>query len=149
MEKLTLKELSGYFPYGLKGISSEENLGAETVNGYSLYGKNNQVCLTTNIDDIDIEVFKPVLRPLSDLTKEITHNGETFVPDVRYLEVFGLNNDYLSEFLFVKTSHRVEYLTKLPHYAVDWLTSLHFDVHGLIERGLAINVNELEENPYK
>jgi len=39
--KLELKHIAGYLPYGLKGISTEENLGFEIVKGFSTYGKND------------------------------------------------------------------------------------------------------------
>ena len=38
------------------------------------------------IDDIYLSEVKPLLRPMSDLTKEIKHNGERFVPIVELLK---------------------------------------------------------------
>jgi len=150
MEKLELKHIIGYFPYVLKGISKEENLGFEIVKGYSIYGKNDTICLTTNVDDIDLELFKPILRPLSDLTKEIEVNGEKFVP----IEV--LNN-----MLFTKHSKLEYYESDFCKGAILFSTDIkgfnilsmdvriqklyewHFDIHGLIEKNLAIDINTL------
>ena len=72
MKEITLKEWSAYLPYGLKfktkrGLDTLSTLSDELINcdleeWYSL----NKV--------------KPILYDLSWLTREITHEGETFVP---------------------------------------------------------------------
>ena len=85
MEHLQLKEIVGYFPYGLKGISKEEDLGIETILGYSVYGTKNNVCLTTNIDEIDMVIFNPILFPISSLTQFREDLG--FVPMVELLAI--------------------------------------------------------------
>jgi hypothetical protein len=123
--KLELKHLAAYLPYNLKGIY-HESIITLSLNGFSS---------STEIG-YDISLFlkceiKPILRPLSDLDKEITHDGETFNPkfiiDMAFpSERMGLNP--------ATWSHRV--VTKLQ----EW----HFDVFGLIEKGLAININTLK-----
>ena len=128
--KLELKHIIGYLPYGLKGISTEENIGIETIKGFSTYGKFNTVNIITDIDDIDIELFKPILRPL-DLTKEIEVNGVKFVPKdwlrINYIgENIGLN------------------LATWSYRTIEKLYEWHFDIHGLIEKGLAIDINTLK-----
>lgn len=50
-----------------------------------------QSSLGFDVDDVYASEVLPILRPLSDLTKEITHNGETFVPLVRILELTERN----------------------------------------------------------
>ena len=86
------------------------------------------------------EEFIPICRPLSDLTKEIEHNGETFIP-IERIGIYNPNNvdclinQILSEF--------VEF--SIMETLVRW----HFDVVDLISKGEAIDVNTLEENPYK
>ena len=89
-----------------------------------------------NID----EVF-PILHPLSDLTKEIEHKGEKFVP----LEEFGLvaNEQNLKHII---SMIRNEFITiKESVMLIKW----HFDFADLISKGEAIDVNTLPENPYK
>src|SRR6478736_9984112 len=134
--KLELKHLAGYLPYGLKGISTEENLGIEIVKGYSIYGKNDTICLATNVDDIDLELFKPILRPLSDLTKEIEVNGEKFVP---LDELWKYHNFSAMRWGDIETDP-----TRYPYTIVEKLLEWHFDIHGLIEKGLAIDINTLD-----
>jgi hypothetical protein len=81
-QKLLYKALCGDLPYdGLKIYDS----CSEDI--FYLYGldkdaeecvhiaKENGVVHTRQLEEV-----KPALRPLSDLTKEITHNGKTFVP---------------------------------------------------------------------
>ena len=78
--KLELKHLASYLPYGLnikdvKHCSVFEALHFITTphQDFSLFKGN----LDQLIND---KYLKPILFPLSSLTKEITVNGETFVP---------------------------------------------------------------------
>lgn len=81
--KLSLEKLAPYLPYGLRGVCTEEFTGIETVYGMNYYKESQDVYLITSFDDLDIEYFKPILRPLSDLTKEIEYNGEKFIPLIK------------------------------------------------------------------
>ena len=72
MKEITLKEWSAYLPYGLKfktkrGFDTLSTLSDELINCdfEEWYSLNN---------------VKPILYDLSWLTREITHEGETFVP---------------------------------------------------------------------
>ena len=79
MKQLTIKELAPYLPYGLKVIEESTNNISE-VDG--LFNDNAMHLKRTN--RVDYFHFypniKPILRSLSDLIKEIEHNGEKFVP---------------------------------------------------------------------
>jgi hypothetical protein len=124
--KLELKHLAAYLPYGLKYLDN----------------KNKIVDLKAIDNDIHFVNFgwgdakryseiKPILRPLSDLNKEITHSEKTFNPK------FVIDMAFPSERMGLNPatwSHRV--ITKLQ----EW----HFDVFGLIEKGLAIDINTLK-----
>lgn len=128
--KLELKHVAGYLPYVLKGVSKEENLGFEEVKGFSIYGKHNTVCLITNIDDIDLELFQPILRPLSDLTKEIEEDVVVYNK---------LSRRSQSDFAYEEPS-----VLKWAYDDIQILLEHHFDIHGLIESGLAIDINTLQ-----
>ena len=85
MEKsIPLKEIVGFLPYGLQIYRLAEANNPQTVK------------LTTGVlmlwEDNYYDEFKPIVRPLSDLTKEITHNGENFVPIVKIAEMLGYDN---------------------------------------------------------
>jgi len=77
----------------------------------------------------------PVLRSLSDLTKEVEHGGENFVPIEKLGYWIGM---------YLDTSY-TELCLEDALKLIEW----HFDIAGLIEKGEAIDVNALETNPYK
>ena len=91
----------------------------------------------------------PILRPLSDLTKEITHKGEAFVPieKLYHLDIMrcdissfeSINIDVVADHIF--SNQFLKFTLKL----IEW----HFDLFGGIDSGEAINVNTLDKNPYK
>lgn len=89
--------------------------------------------------DEEPEIIQAVM-PLSDLTKEIEVNGEKFVP----LDAINLH-----ECKFLHTTHLVNKMgydfdiTKIPNNSFVKLLEWHFDVFGLIEKGLAVDINTL------
>jgi len=142
-DKLELKHLVGYLPYGLKALG---NCNYHTIIGfknetYFIEGGNNYAYG-------DIIDLKPILRPLSDLTKEIDVNGEKFVPIDRlfgsayriqgfehYLNVF--NGGF--ELTITKGNKTIYADFNMYQKLYEW----HFDIHGLIPLKLAININTL------
>jgi len=140
--KLELKHLVGYLPYGLTGISKEENLGIEIVKGFSTYGKDNIINIITNVDDIDLIMFKPILRPLSDLTKKIEVNGEKFVPIDEIGKIHTIYYDIQSNTL---SDNSIDFydVKWMPYNVIQKLYEWHFDIHNLIENNLAIDKNTI------
>lgn len=93
--------------------------------------------------------FKPILHPMSDLTKLIEHNGDKFVPLHRLLEHSSFNlgamtNKDIMEFADIYSNVDLITVNDLPLY-LEW----KFDIAGLIDKGKAIDVNTLKINPYK
>jgi hypothetical protein len=129
--KLELKHLAPYLPYGLKGYCTDDMQGEEVFLGIEI--KKRQILLITDKLPMDLEYFKPILRPLSDLTKEIEVNGEKFVPRKILISHFDFYYSDLNKYDLDKWEYRV----------VDKLLEWHFDIYGLIENGLAININTL------
>lgn len=152
--KLTLEHLAGYLPYGLKGV--------DYFQGHTLI-RDITVNNVMSIVDGDTKL-KPILRPLSDLTKEIEVNGEKFVP-MKRLKNGGTD---LNEYRFIEwkgysaidneeheTCYCPETMSFYQFYMGDsrmcsnqyekmqLLLSWHFDIHGLIDQGLAIDINTL------
>lgn len=143
-EKLTLKELAGYLPYGLK-IRMNNTCNVYKVNGLKRVDGMIKILLFQSID-LYTDECKPILRPLYDLTKEIEVNGKKFVPcDILFsIDSFDIiagynSKKYAEEFISSKN------IMDICYDYVFWqkLQELHFDIHGLIERGLAININDL------
>ena len=105
-------------------------------------------------NNVMTDKFKLILRPLSDLTKEIEHKGEGFVPIEKIKESFiegtedalYLSLEAIEYFIDKGDFSRIEYL---PFILIQKLIEWHFDITGLIDKGEAIDVNSLPENPYK
>lgn len=89
--------------------------------------------------------FKLHLRPLSDLTKEIDYNGKTY----EYLEwlrtfcICDAEHDFIDACQDCPPSID-EKLKVCPYNLIQKLLEWHFDVFGLIEKGLAIDMNTLK-----
>lgn len=172
-----LKAYSAYLPYEVKVMFEGEELehslvGLDTTSTplklISSYGDYGQA---------SFEFSKLVLRPLSDLTKEIEHNGEKFVPikeigdkyfgnleryecdgEISYgWDEQGFDDAQGYQFSFCEESmvFGVWYDTKeegdAPIYSVGGYNDIvklfewHFDVFGLIDKGLALNLNDLKD----
>ena len=172
---LELKHLVGYLPYGLKcrvkGYDDFE------VDGVSLATK--KISQSDCLDSYDLELTfkvsecKPILRPLSDLTKEI--DGVVHLVELAEIQcecdildyklqskviggisTFGINyiNDDYGSMVFgydtfngfglhIKPMNDILFVSnQLKLY--EYLFKNHFDVYGLIEKGLAIDVNTIE-----
>ena len=138
MKKLTLEHLAPYFPYGLKGIvtDSSNNGSIETIIG--LQGTE----IITDFDCIEMDIFKPILRPLSDLTKEIEHNGEKFVP-IEWFEEKYYTLDLHKQCLRLLEEDGENWINQSDYMLVTQLLEWHFDLFGLLEAGLAIDINTL------
>lgn len=74
---------------------------------------------------IPLDIVKPYLRPKSSMTEEELGEYKRMLCDVGFTE-------------FYKTADKI----------LDFLYKNHFDVHGFIPKGLAIEVTP-ENNPYK
>lgn len=140
--ELELKHLAGYLPYGLKilvcgderEMTIEDEMDSQTI------------CLR----DANENKHKPILYPLSSLTKDIEVNGKKFVPI-----------DVLNKMLFTKHSKLEYYNSEFCNGAILFSTNIegfnilsmnekiqklyewHFDIHGLIEKGLAISKHDI------
>ena len=86
---------------------------------------------------IHIDLQLPIIHPLSDLTKEIEHNGERFVP-------MNLIYEDLDDDDIFKYTHDLKCLPF--HHAVK-LLKWHFNLMDESEE--FIDVNTLPRNPYK
>lgn len=93
MNSIPLKEIVGFLPYGLKCQITENPLKDEiyvlagiNYDGLVSLGEGGQFGFIQR----GFNQIKPLVRPLSDLTKSITHNGENFVPIVELFKI-GIN----------------------------------------------------------
>ena len=106
--------------------------------------------------------FRLILRPLSDLTKEIEVNGEKFIPIFKIFEieykgthhVENIRDMYFSESpTFLCSSHvgtasessiNMRNISLNNHWKIEQLLEWHFDVSGLIDTGLAVDINTVK-----
>ena len=117
-KELLLKDLCGRLPYGVECEIRQRE-------GWSPVLHDKLTCDTINvIQDYDWYV-KPYLRPMSSMTAE---------EENEYAFLLNDGGWGVSEELVINI--------------IDWLNAHHFDYRGLIEKGLAIEVNE-NNNPYK
>ena len=179
--KLELKHLAPYLPYGLTGKTKKE-IEPWKIVGYKedSFSITEPTLLCThstykNVINIWSRNIKPILRPLSDLTKEIEHNGEKIMPILELAKVsdnyfkWEFNNESLfHKSVFCKHENGWTYRfsintngkkfysinttfdgiftqTNDPHLVMIKLFEMHFDVFGLIDAGLAIDINTLNK----
>jgi len=177
--KLDFKDIAGYLPYYLKVLIKRNfdiiGTAIGETNGYMrIFGEDAEDYFEESEDFI-----KPILLPLSDLYRTIIHNGKEIVPIVElaricysHIQNIEIRNGLGGKFCFVdrrlanhqfgfyfeeKTnSFRSVYLANYTDDIVinqyklfDYLHELKIDYRGLIDAGLAIDVNTLETNTYK
>lgn len=158
--KLEFKDIARYMPYGLIRMSINTNVHAHSSN--IDLTKFKQLGIESN-------VFLPILRPISDLYKKITHNGKKMIPIIELAKISkkkeewelyianeikgAVNKEYVFSFtcgqfvLYDTIDADIEAIRQTDLF--DWLDEHLFDYRGLIDAGLAVDVNTLEENPYK
>jgi len=128
--KLELKHLAGYLPYRLKG-----NFEVSEVVPSVKFELRKKELRADNIDFF-LSYAKPILRPLSDLTKEIEVDCEKFVPCVELNKIHPTKATYFEMQEGIIDSIKVDCLTSwVQNKLLEW----HFDIYGLIETGLAID----------
>jgi len=128
--KLKTTHIAPYAPYALKGyffdkieIVSEIDFEYDTVT-------------SQHERSIRVEDFRPILRPLSDLTKEIEHEGMRFIP--WSFICYNTQQFYLTYF-----RNQTYDILSSPYNDIQKLCEWHFDVYNLIPQGLAVDINKV------
>ena len=132
MEKLELKHLAPYLPYELDFTHLDgKKLCTSRMKGLYIL---NEAIYVNGFNINKYTKFKPILRPLSDLTKEIEISGVKFIPrkTIKEWEKLTWSDDYFDEYFNRNVVDFIEW--KYLKLLFEW----HFDVFGLIEKGLAI-----------
>lgn len=144
------------------------------ANGYYFLNEKLHITYDGSSTGKSLKEIKPILRPLSDLTKEIEVNRERFVPIIslsRYVDnghnhvdsAYHKSSNYITvltqkcddvenvKFRFTyegisaieRSGEAVSFVTydKIKAKLYEW----HFDIYGLIENGLAIDINTLNK----
>lgn len=109
--KLELKHFCAYLPY---------NLNCKLLCGDGVFNSIIQLTLS-GLYEYGISRLTPLLRPLSELNTEIQH----FRSQAIIQHVIDYPYDY----------NELQYITKKEF---DYLASKHYDLFGLLHRGLAV-----------
>ena len=140
--ELQLKHLAPYLPYGLKFTYQ-----------YKTVYKSDCLLTIRNIRSC-LDSGKPILRPLSDLTKEENHlkvlswyentnNAKIEVykndSDSSVTVTYDLMGDVFTDFIYNRDE-----TSDTRYWIMEELLKNHFDVFGLIEKGLAVDVNKID-----
>jgi hypothetical protein len=153
---LTIEDLAPYLPYGLEMIFLKSGRIIKVIGVTNVPNKESFYVTDSLYENYDISrwAFRPLLHPMSDLTKPITvpgyNEGKEFVPiDVLWNETLEqLDSDtYHDHFLTpdMKTTWICqENVLLLEWVVVEKLIEWHFDIKNLLARGLAIDINEIK-----
>lgn len=174
--QLESKHLVSYLPYGLKVqvyqyIDTEPRFRTDDIEMLSdeVITFKGRFTPDWYFDYAENEIgIKPILRPLSDLTKEIEHNGKDVVPIIDLLKIkhpapedhkskygligigfYGYPKAYYQFRANYEIMVNINDLDNTPYWIIKKLIEWKFDVFGLIDTGLAISLHDLPENPYK
>lgn len=161
MEKLKEEQITPYYPYKLK-LKYKDGTATEIFNASHLVNF-----------DYNFSYMLLLLHPLSDLTKEIEVDGFGIIPlisllkihtgsnwGIKYFEIykgdeewaitnvqggwsFGYNSINQGFYLVYKSKRfdNIKHQLILFQQLFEW----HFDIFGLIEKGLAIDINTLSQ----
>jgi|688.fasta_scaffold780922_2 hypothetical protein len=150
-----MKNLAPYLPYDLKFLYHGNIYKMRWINRFGDIDYDSQIDFIEpfppNIFNKELDLVKLIFRPLSDLTKEIEVNGERFYPLEKLTEIFGgrpISFDGNCFYTKIQESvvRKKEDAVPLHFSQLDAFNKLfewHFDVFGLIENGLAIDINTL------
>ena len=163
--KLELKHLAPYLPYGLQVNANNSDLHIENFTGeissWEYYNTRFNVWNEYKIKShmVSIESIKPILRPISSMTKEeacefgVLLIGKVDMEDKKVrvgdMELMGdtyptimyqdqEDDDYSVMVQFSSTGISVSVVDLMPYVAYEWLFKNHFDVFDLIGNNLAI-----------
>lgn len=150
--KLLLKDLSGRLPYGVKVANLQADQECYVLESIDI--RDNEVYICKYEPEYahgytDIEVIRPYLFPLSNITEEDLKSLYTAVfSDATEVKVtYTEDEDYYE--IEVKYGHYTCYydsdnlLNDINYVGYDWLNAHHYDYRDLIEKGLAISAVNL------
>lgn len=135
--KLELKYLDPYLSYELN--VEYPYVTGKAIDKLIAIDASSNTCFMGFNPWIPINKIKPIFRLLSDLTKEIEHNGEKFIP-IDKIFIGHKEEQPMPQFMeyTYKCAKGLVHPVHLQYWITENLFKWHFDVFGLIEAGLAI-----------
>ncbi len=140
--ELEVKHLAPYLPYGLNlQYVVREKVEKTGIMKTIIHNEDEAHPTKISIDWNDAEhiwMFKPILRPLSDLNNEIVINGE------KHQMWLLINGQKALENGKIENMNGYQYsILELSYNKIQTILKFHFDIFGLIEKGLAVDINTL------
>lgn len=156
MNKLKLEHIVGYLPYGLKVQCDCTYLGKEDyiiqeLNSINIQHKRVEVidwCEDgKNIDreEYKLSRIKPILKPMEMFNEEERQKYELWV-NITYPRSIGTySKEELSINIVMDNNFpdRRSHLAASGIFLLQYLYQNHYDIHGLIEQGLAVDVRTM------
>lgn len=140
MDKIELHQIVQYLPYGLVCIRT-----ALFEGGYKCY-KYNLVVTPSNVEcgirDVDGINIKPILRQFTpnDVYDYFSDKLEMDISPYTFI-----SEEFLHEFSIAFDEIFESKTEWLPVGLYNLLIKHHFDIFGLIEKGLAVDINSLNQ----
>ena len=127
--KLELKkeEIIQYLPFKLNYFVDFEDGDVAVYEMIGIFTDSGEIYLDGYETNLDSKNCKPILRPLSDLTLDV----------IIEIGIIGIDIDDVLNAIIWNDMSCLEYSIH------SILVKNHFDVFGLIEKGLAIDINTL------
>jgi hypothetical protein len=141
--KLEAKHIAPYLPYKLMfwhtKLKNKQEMSKMKVrkDGDILVDIESDTLIY--ISSINDSWIKPILRPMSDLTKNIKVDGVDIIPIEGMFLPCG-EREILTSWA---DENKCWLGTQVSYLIYQHLFELHFDVFGLIDKGLAIDINTL------
>ena len=141
--ELEVKHLAPYLPYGLKlqyvVREKVEKTGVlQSISHRDFETHPTRVSIEGLYNEEHIWIFKPILRPLSDLNKEIVIKGEKHQMWLLINGQKALDNGKIENMNGYQYS-----ILELSYNKIQTILNFHFDIFNLIEKGLAVDINTL------
>lgn len=162
---MELKELKGYLGYGVKCLYFDDERGISQICNIETLTKEEAILASIEYEHVvNIKDVRLVLRPMSDLTKPYLEGGKVPIVELakiaypkgkKFIEMSNSGictvdtlGNYVFDYITTDCSFACTYIPEnrsciIPNQLqlFEKLYEWHFDVHGLIERKEAIDIN--------
>ena len=124
---LLFKDICARLPYGVDCLIEHNGEHLDTIIAVDV--TTHVVFTEVGNCWLELDFIKPYLRPMSSMTKEELYEVQ---------KILGKGVEIQDDFISIVDSS-INSFTYLELQAVfDWLNAHHFDYHGLIKKGLAL-----------